>query len=463
MVTNNHAEGKAMKFFISMIATLMSFSSLIGQYQPLIDSVQVNKNKITIIPSASFKNKFLIEDVVTFEYDQNVDLSPLDVSILTIPFIGMAAPAVWISGMMCEVEVIDQDLYNSLKKIKEVIKTFYPTIAWEGDIVPKKIVANKPHNYFKKNDMALMFSGGVDSVASSIGRFYRKQLLITNHGTDKKFVDKKTWSQVKTRCEEFAKIYGHTNTYIKFNYRYAFNLPEVRGYLKGTQCTWFAHVTHGLYLMCPTSPLLYLMGYDTLYIASSSTRDWPYPWGSHPLIDNNMKFCGIQVCHDQDALGRAQKIGLIADIAKKNGIAKPKLRVCWHDDKGDNCLKCEKCLRTIHAILSQGEDPKEYGLFISLSSLKKRTIAFLTLKNFDHSALREWKDTQYECRTLLNKKSLDKHANVIAYLEWFSSLDLLKYCDKKKIYLEDEKKKFFFQTVWDEGCALNSDPFSRVA
>ncbi len=448
-------------FALITAAFLLPFSMLLGAHSPLIDSVKVLKNKITVVPGQEFKASFFKEPTLTFEYERDVDLSSLDPSIITIPFITMAAPAVWISGKTWAVESIDKDLYYSLKRIKEVFKLFYPTISWEGDIIAHRVIENKQQKYLKKDEMALMFSGGVDSTSSSLGRFYRKQLLITNHGIDKKFVNEKTWQNVKAQCEEFARTYGHTNAFIKFNFRSAFNEAAISKYFEDTGWAWFQHIAHGFYLMSPSAPLLFLKGYDKLYVASSATVDWPYPYGSHPLIDNNLKFCGISVCHDQDALNRCEKVNLIEYITQKNALPKPKLRVCWFDEKGTNCLKCEKCLRTIQSMVSQGLQPKDYGLPISFNTLKKRTQECLARKYFDHSVLAEWQNAKIASKKNLQNKSFHEALSkeFISYLQWFASLNLLEFCDKKRIYLEEEQRKPFFIGLWQQGSTLNSDPF----
>ena len=449
-----------LKFFILLCASFISFFSA-QSYPQLISTIKVFKNKIAIQPCETLREEFFNTDTLTFEYDPDVDIRSLDDSIITIPFIALAAPAVWVSGKTFSVESIDNDLYESLKKIKEVFKLFYPTVSWDGDIVADRIIENLPSTWAKKDEMAVLFSGGVDSTATSIGRFYRKQLLITNHGIDKKFVHTKAWENVKAQCEEFATLYGHSTTFVKFNYRAAFKESAIIKYFNNPHWSWFKHVAHGLYLMCPSAPLLFLKGYNKLYIASSSADDDPYPWGSHPLLDNNLKFCGISVCHDQPDLTRPQKINLIEYITQKNKFPRPKLRICWRDEKGYNCGTCEKCLRTAHAILSQGLYPRQYGVSISLSSLKERTHELLSHRTFDHTVLWEWQMAQNEARkNLKNKSFIEKQSKeFIAYLQWFASLNILKYCNKDAVCLPEEEKKPFFTDLWEQGSKLNTDPF----
>ena len=75
-------------------------------------------------------------------------------------------------------------------------------------------------------------------------------------------------------------------------------------------------------------------------------------WGSHPLLDANFSDSNVQIQHENLALSRLAKTKLIADwdVALKN------LRVCnksqIYEHNRLNCGKCEKCVRTITALLA---------------------------------------------------------------------------------------------------------------
>lgn len=92
----------------------------------------------------------------------------------------------------------------------------------------------------------------------------------------------------------------------------------------------------------------------TVSIASTYDLANLAPWGSHPLIDSHFSSSTLRIRHEDEALSRLAKIKLVAewDVALKH------LRVCNEKDsyrEGNyNCGKCEKCVRTMTALLALG-------------------------------------------------------------------------------------------------------------
>lgn len=103
------------------------------------------------------------------------------------------------------------------------------------------------------------------------------------------------------------------------------------------------------------------MGYRHLYIASTYPKylKGKYTCASDPLIDNNIKFCGVDVIHDGYEFDRQEKVRYL--VKQKRKSFPIELRVCWESSGGSNCCRCEKCYRTILEIVSEGGDPNEMG------------------------------------------------------------------------------------------------------
>lgn len=97
----------------------------------------------------------------------------------------------------------------------------------------------------------------------------------------------------------------------------------------------------------------HLLGAGRLLIAAGRTWRELWPDGSHPLADPLWSSSRTEVLH----IGRGQKRWeKIAAIASAPG-AIDLLRVCWQD-KGYNCGRCEKCIRTMVLLrLLQLESP----------------------------------------------------------------------------------------------------------
>lgn len=93
---------------------------------------------------------------------------------------------------------------------------------------------------------------------------------------------------------------------------------------------------------------------STLMIPSGNSIEEQEPQGSHPLLDPSYSSSGLNVLHDGFGLSRLEKVELIAEWGKPLSI----LRSCYAPfRKADviNCGKCEKCLRTMTALLVHGK------------------------------------------------------------------------------------------------------------
>jgi hypothetical protein len=97
--------------------------------------------------------------------------------------------------------------------------------------------------------------------------------------------------------------------------------------------------------------------FDTRFTSVSIASDYDIPTqrphGSHPLVDSNYSSTNLRIRHEGITLSRFQKTELIADW----GISLNNLRVCnryKHYKSGAlNCGKCEKCVRTMLALVAR--------------------------------------------------------------------------------------------------------------
>lgn len=95
--------------------------------------------------------------------------------------------------------------------------------------------------------------------------------------------------------------------------------------------------------------------YTCVSIASSSEFECLEPWGSHPMIDHYYSSPGLRIHHANADLSRFQKTRVVAgwEAALQN------LRVCneksSYQQGNHNCGQCEKCIRTMTALLALGK------------------------------------------------------------------------------------------------------------
>lgn len=415
---------------------LLSFCSANAEYPNLIASKKITGNKLTIKPNAQLK-KYLRASYFFVEYDfPEINLETMDFSIVSIPFITTMIPIIWISGDTYSIECMDYDLFYALEEIKKVFKLFFPTVSWSGKLIPKKI----KKNCSSKQDprLGILFSGGLDAIASSFAHFDQDQLLITLCGSDIKVYERRLWDSIKKQTIDFAQTYNKSYSFIRSNFAQIPN-GKILKKLSGLP-QWWALTSQALHYIGLTAPLLFHYGIKQLVIGSSHTADLPMPYGSHPLIDNALSFAGISVFHDLGDLDRPHKIKLVCKKCKKYSVPYPKLRVCWGNDKaGGNCCKCEKCLRTINELLVLGKKPQKFGF-----DIEPETACLETKQFFHHNRhLKARQLWHWECvQNYIKYSKITYKSPLDGYCEWLS-----------RLHLEDFAKNSFELNSWK-----NQDP-----
>jgi hypothetical protein len=390
-----------------------------NQNQIVLDPPKVRGgNKIYCHFKCSGKvSKYFNENNFYMKLNANVDSVPQ--SILIIPALSNICPVAWITGADIYVEEIDQEFLEALNTVKKSFQKLYPKHSFKGDIKYKKIKKNK--GYGKKKS-GLFFSGGVDSMASYIRKRHEKPYLLTVRGADIPLSETEGWRKVKSNNKQFAKKNGLYPLFIQSNLRSFLNESSLnKSYSKHGLKGWWGGIQHGLGTVGLSAPLAFIKGMNRIYFASSPgiisvdnyLRFTPEPEGSHPSIENNLKWGTTKVALESMDLNRLEKIGIIARYIKKND-PNLQLRVCWESKKGSNCGKCEKCTRTMASILSEGLNPSNHGFRMNknlLKSLKNNKKLFTRLnKNKEF----QWKSIQRK----LGKIILDKNSEYYDFRQW---------------------------------------------
>ncbi|HUF63652.1 MAG TPA: hypothetical protein VMN36_16365, partial [Verrucomicrobiales bacterium] len=89
-------------------------------------------------------------------------------------------------------------------------------------------------------------------------------------------------------------------------------------------------------------------------IASTNTMADLTPLGSHPLLDSNYSTAALSIRHDGTRFSRSEKLALITQWEP----ALKTIRACVNPPQSAehiNCGECEKCLRTMMALLICGK------------------------------------------------------------------------------------------------------------
>lgn len=283
-----------------------------------------------------------------------VDVSTVPTSISVIPFVVNMLPIAWYAGFVIEIDEVDEAFYKAQELVRtEFSKRENTNVA--GKLVAKKLVKNK----IEGTKTAMLFSGGVDAYATYIRIHDKNPDLITLLGADIEIKDQEQWGDFTDFIENEKLLENNHKEYIETNLR-DFYTYQVELLLK--DMGWWGKVQHGLALIGAIAPLSYVLGYQSIYIASSYTDHIDIDWGSTPEIDEKISWAdSIKVFHDGYDLKRQDKVDLIADFAASTDT-KFRLRVCYSEKRTEfNCSICEKCFRTILGLILNGKNPNDYG------------------------------------------------------------------------------------------------------
>jgi len=385
-----------------------------------IERLKVLKNRLSFFKSSYSKNvqKYFLSNQFFVEYDK--DIHNVSKSILYIPAVSTLIPVAWAVGADIYVEELDKTYLESLGKVQQVMKDWYPNLPFSTNIHVDKVVPNS----FSNNRYGLLFSGGLDSTASYIRHKSKKLDLIMVCGVDIPLDEEKLWRKAKDKYEDFANQENVEISFIKTNARQCTNerlLREEFGrYL--TDSTWWGGFHHGIFYLGLCAPLS-VKHVGTILIAASYTREFQYPWGSHPLVDNRISWADVRVLHDAYEVSRQEKIRHVLNNCVRNSRHYPHLWVCTIDRprsfRGFNCGKCEKCSRTITGLVLENIDPNKCGFNIDnkfFDFLKQNLSRFI--RGEDQVFM--WKDIQRHIPKVINHNLHDSKE----FFEWFKNFDV---------------------------------------
>lgn len=316
-------------------------------------------------------SKYFSKKMFYTQYDISIKNIPEE--ILAIPLLANVLPISWFAGFDVKVSKLDRVFFDQTKKLKKQFAEYYPEINTKNSTLLVDQLVESTNSPSAKT--AMLFSGGVDAYTTFLRHYEEVPDLITIKGADVAISDTESWQMVVDYNESTAAIEKNKKYYIESNIR-DFITFEVDQLVKGLG--WWGKIQHGLALTSLTAPIAYVNGYETVYIASTRSSKMPFsPWGSMPETDNLVKFSITSLVHDGYELSRLDKVNTILELSSKYNIHPP-LRVCYHDFKEKlNCNRCEKCCRTIFAIMVNNKNPNLYG-FDSSAEIYKTIGSHLT-------------------------------------------------------------------------------------
>lgn len=390
-----------------------------------IKNIECNKSCISFNYIKSGKwNELLSEEFFFAEYDINIENVPN--SILIIPLICNILPISWIFDLKIELDELDEDFYNCIKYIKKGYQMMFPSIKMLGNIKVDKLVKNE---YIPEKSGAL-FSGGVDAFNTLVQHIEEKPVLLTVWGADIKLDDLEGWDRVKQHHIKAAKQFDLINSFVKSNLRTFYEYEVLSKYVrKYVDDEWWHGFQHGIALLGLMAPVAYVMKFSNIYIASSFTAAYKgkYTCASDPTIDNYLKFASCGVIHDGYEFNRQDKIRNICNYFEKSKVKNIPVRVCWQSNGGENCCKCEKCVRTILGILAEKNNPNKFGFDFdddSKKNLQRKIIRYAKYSSSRYSCIQNKfrenyteKETPEYLRVFRNLKIKEKKPKYLKLVE----------------------------------------------
>jgi hypothetical protein len=332
----------------------------------IVDSVKVSDGRLEVHFNCEGQVKKFF-GTTKFFAEYNVSIESVPEHILIIPFLSTVCPVAWANGADIKVKTIDRAFLQSLRKIKNTYSLFYPEIHFDGEVHADNVVSSSVDTNGKA---MILFSGGLDSVATYIRHEKKQPILVAIHGTpDMRANDFKGWSLAYQYLKSFAENIENPLRTVRSNFYDVVDDLMLRKFYEKLDGGWWERIMHGLVLLGVCAPLTFVDKVQKLYIASTFSQDFHAPWGSAPEIDNNISWAGVNCQHDGYELTRQQKIELFADYTVQTQRKLP-IRVCSWRGNGANCSsnKCEKCSRTIVGLELAGLDPNNHGFNVTTDS-----------------------------------------------------------------------------------------------
>lgn len=329
-----------------------------------VNNIKKRKNSVEISFSVSNELKKFFNDT-TFFTEYTFDVSKIPDSILVVPLLTNLLPFSWLTDTIIWVNEIDSDFYNCIQVLKTAFRELHPQKRILGTLIAAKCV----HNIKEKNYKSIqLFTGGIDATASLIRNINLNPILFNTNGWYKhsSYEENRVYDADYTAINDIAKEQDLRAEFVKSNFG---TFISAKQFQKETGVNWWFGCQHSLAFLGCAMVAGYKYGVDTVYIASSYTFGQYIVCISDPRIDNCVKCAGVETIHDGYELSRQDKVSLIVKYQAEHD--KPvKLRVCSFNTH--NCCICEKCFRSMLALVAEGaDDVSKFGFELDDTLLNK--------------------------------------------------------------------------------------------
>lgn len=396
----------------------------------LIEELSVQGSRIVVAPGPEFRKTYA-EKPFYAEYGGDVDLASLPRDTLLLPFLFNVLPVIWRSGDRYRVRSLDSQAASSLSKVRESFRRLHPGLAWDGEVIPDRLNDSESASAMQPEEVALLFSGGADSVYTSLTHRRIPQVMITILSALGVY-DWENPLDLRAAQDHFVRLAeasGHRSAFVSSNFARFIPYPKLAG-LWPRPRRWLVEVQHGLGFVGLAAPILACFRIPRLLMAGCELDHYGFPSGSHPAIVGSIRWSGTEVLPDGIEVKRQEKIRAIHAMAAESEGPVPTLKPCLRPTKGfGNCGICSKCMQTILGLWAAGGDLAAYGfdtpLEWSFAALREQLRTF-RLPLPDLGELRQWQDIQSALRDRVQASGspdgISPQGEVD--LHWFLAFDL---------------------------------------
>lgn len=246
---------------------------------------------------------------------------------------------------------IDPVLVNGLAVVMNWIQNWFEIdreiVRIEAKSKTSPNIPSKPRN------AAIFLSGGIDSLSALRYNhlnfpiehpwYIRDGIII--HGQNIESDNRpETFERAVTALSEVSADAGITLLPVVTNIREI--EPDTQFFIKQFHGAILAATAHAL---SERISIAYIAASDSIPSTLKLQKVQHFaPWGSHPLIDPNYGSSDLLIRHDGAELSRLDKTRLVADWHA--GLQN--IKVCQPNWPGENCGRCEKCIRTMLALIA---------------------------------------------------------------------------------------------------------------
>lgn len=267
------------------------------------------------------------------------------------PFVAAGLLVAMRSGEPLELDVpVSPRLLQGVDKLQDIFRCWGPAFKQSFQRIDIRCPVQPAETC--NEGAASFFSGGVDGWYTLIKHREVITDLLFAKGIDMQLHNDTLFEDACKANASTAKEYG--KTFVSF----------------ATNLRFFAH-DHGIgwdptYVGSGLASIALALSYRVTFIPSTITYAERIPYGTHYLTDPLWSTEATQIVHDGAESARPEKLAVLI----KNDLAMSTLRVCWQD-KGYNCGKCEKCLRTMISLRLLGASTRTLPELTSAKTIRK--------------------------------------------------------------------------------------------